>query len=114
MPSDIPPLAHITFVGTVIEWRGPAPFFFIAVPPDLVEAVRRAARLASYGWGVVPVQASVNETAFTTSLFPRDGGYLLPLKVVVRRDAGVVLGDRVAVDIQVLARDGVEDWQRVR
>lgn len=110
MPSDIPPLAHIRFTGTVIEWRGPAPFFFVALPPDLVETVRRAARLASYGWGVVPVQASVNDTAFTTSLFPKDGGYLLPLKVVVRKNAGVVLGDTVTVDIKVAARDGLGDW----
>lgn len=110
MPSDIPPLAHIRFTGTVIEWRGPSPFFFIAVPSDLVETVRRAARLASYGWGVVPVQASVNDTAFTTSLFPKDGGYLLPLKVLVRKNAKVVLGDTVTVDIQVAAKDGMEDW----
>lgn len=114
MPSDIPPLAHITFVGTVIEWRGPAPFFFVAVPADLVGAVRRAARLASYGWGVVPVQAVVKGAAFTTSLFPKDGGYLLPLKGTVRRTAGIVLGDAVTVDIQVAAKGGVEDWHRVR
>ncbi|MFV3128145.1 DUF1905 domain-containing protein [Niveispirillum sp. KHB5.9] len=114
MPSDSPPLAHITFVGTIIEWRGPAPFFFIAVPTDLVAAVRHAARLASYGWGVVPVQAVVNGTAFTTSLFPKDGGYLLPLKVAVRKTAGVALGDAVTVDIQVAATGGFQDWHRGR
>lgn len=110
MLSDIPPLAHITFTGTVIEWRGPAPFFFIAVPPDLVGAVRHAARLASYGWGVVPVRAVVKGATFTTSLFPKDGGYLLPLKVTVRRTTGIVLGDTVTVDIQVAAKGGAEGW----
>lgn len=95
------PLAEITFVGTVIEWRGPAPFLFVVVPEELVGELRFAARQASYGWGVVPVEAAINGAGFATSLFPRDGGYLLPVKVAVRKAAGVGLGDRVEARITV-------------
>lgn len=109
MPSDIPPLAHFTFVGTVIEWRGPAPFFFIALPPDRLGGVRQAARLASYGWGVVPVQAIVNDASFTTSLFPKDGGYLLPLKAAIRKTGAICLDDEVTVEIRVTANDSLWD-----
>lgn len=70
--------------------------------------MRHAARMASYGWGVVPVQAVVKGVAYTSSLFPKDGGYLLPLKVTVRRKAGVVLGDAVTVEIRVMATDRFE------
>ena len=38
---------------------------------------------------------------FTTSLIPRDGGYLLPLKLAVRKAAGVALGDRLAVAMTI-------------
>lgn len=110
MPTDSPPLAHFTFIGTVIEWRGPAPFLFVVLPPDRVEEVRHAARLASYGWGVVPVQAAVNGVAFTTSLFPKDGGYLLPLKVAARKAAAIGLGDEVTVEIRVVAKGGAQGW----
>lgn len=95
------PLADITFAGTVIEWRGPAPFLFVAVPEELVGELRFAARQASYGWGVVPARAAINGAAYTTSLFPRDGGYLLPVKVAVQKAAGVGLGDRVEARITV-------------
>lgn len=61
--------------------------------------LRYAARQASYGWGVVPVEAAIQGAASATSLFPRDGGYLLPLKVAVQTAAGVGLGDRVQVRI---------------
>ena len=60
-----------------------------------------AARAVSYGWGVIPVEAALGETTFTTSLFPRDGGYLLPLKDAVRHKAGVTAGDIIAVEMRL-------------
>jgi hypothetical protein len=56
----------------------------------------------TYGWGVVPVTARIGGTEFDTSLFPRDGGYLLPVKVAVQRAEGVDVGDRVAVTMSVV------------
>lgn len=105
MTPPIEPLADIAFVGEVIEWRGPAPFFFVAVPAEQVAEVRYAARSASYGWGVVPVEAVVNGTRFRTSLFPQDDGYLLPLKAAVRTASIVDLGEVVRVQIRVTAKD---------
>jgi hypothetical protein len=107
MEFDQQPLAEIAFDATVIEWRGPAPFLFVPVPQELVGELRYAARQASYGWGVVPVEAGINGASFTTSLFPRDGGYLLPVKVAVQKAARVGLGDDVAVRITVSAHSPV-------
>lgn len=98
------PLAAIAFDGEIVEWRGPAPYLFVPVPDDLVGEVRYAARLASYGWGVVPVEASIGGKDFTTSLFPRGDTYLLPIKVAVQKAGGVGLGDRVHVTMRIVAR----------
>ncbi|ALH78833.1 DUF1905 domain-containing protein [Sphingopyxis macrogoltabida] len=91
----------IAFEAEIIEWRGPAPFMFAAIPDEHVGAIRYAALSESYGWGVVPAVARIGASEFTTSLFPRDGGYLLPVKVAVQKAAGVGLGDRVAVLLRV-------------
>ena len=91
----------LRFRADVIEWRGPAPFLFAVVPDAHVGAIRYAAMTASYGWGVVPVVATIGGTEFATSLFPRDGGYLLPVKRAVQRAEGVGPGDRVAVALRV-------------
>ena len=77
-----------------------------ALAQDTVAAAQEgevhwAARTASYGWGCVPVTAEVAGVPFTTSLIPRDGGYLLPLKVAVRKRAGIALGDEVAVTMTI-------------
>lgn len=91
----------ICFDTVIIEWRGPAPFLFAAVPDEHIGAIRYAAMTASYGWGAVPVVATIGGTEFATSLFPRDGSYLLPVKLAVQKAEGIGLGDRVAVAMRV-------------
>ncbi len=92
---------NVVFTGLVIEWRGPSPFYFVTVPEDRAADVQEVAAMATYGWGVVPVEARIGELAFTTSLFPRDGGYLLPLKSAVRKPLGLSAGDGATVTMTV-------------
>ncbi|MFI8392839.1 DUF1905 domain-containing protein [Streptomyces sp. NPDC085540] len=92
---------RMVFASQVIEWRGPAPFYFVPVPEEQSADVRQVASAATYGWGVVPVEASIGEVTFETSLFPREGGYLLPVKNAVRTPLGLVAGDDVAVEMTV-------------
>jgi hypothetical protein len=92
---------QVRFAGRVVEWRGPAPYRFVALPGPAADDVREVAAAASYGWGAVPVEASIGGIAFTTSLFPKDGGYLLPLRDAVRGSLGVDVGDEVSVELRV-------------
>jgi hypothetical protein len=92
------------FEAEVIHWRGPAPYFYAPVPADQVDRLKAVARAASYGWGVVPVAAQIGETGFNTSLFPKGGTYLLPLKDAVRHAIDVTAGDTVAVVMTVRPR----------
>jgi len=85
------------FTARVIEWRGPAPFYYAVVPPEESEEIGAMSGAVTYGWGAIPVEAWIGDLRFTTSLFPKDGAYLLPLKVAVREATGVKLGDHVSV-----------------
>lgn len=60
------PIADISFSAAVIEWRGPAPHVFAVIPDAHVGEVHFAAREASYGWGVVPVEAEIGGLTFRT------------------------------------------------
>jgi hypothetical protein len=91
----------LEFEAEVIQWRGPAPYYFVPVPEPLCEDLRVAARDVSYGWGVIPVTVRIGGTSWTTSLFPKDGGYLVPVKDVVRRAEGLALGDTPTVHIAI-------------
>jgi hypothetical protein len=92
---------RLEFAGPVWYWRGPAPFHFVSVPPELVDELRAAAEVVSYGWGMVPVTVALGRAVFATSLWPKDGGYIVPLKAAVRHDEGIRVDDVVTVAIEV-------------
>ena len=91
---------ELEFSGQVVEWRGPAPYVFVPLPPDAADLVDEVKADVVY-WGVVPVRAWIGGTGFTTAMFPREDTWFLPLKVAVRRAEGVELGDVVDVRMQV-------------
>ena len=92
---------ELTFTGEVIYWRGPAPHHFVPVPEQESAAIEASAGLVSYGWGCIPVKASAGDTSWTTSLFPKDGRYLVPLKAAVRSKEGLELGDSVELIVLI-------------
>lgn len=91
---------EIEFSGEVVEWRGPAPFHFVRLPLDAADLVDEVKAEVVY-WGVVPVHARIGGTGFTTSMFPREDTWFLPVKDAVRRAEGVGLGDVVDVRLSV-------------
>jgi hypothetical protein len=89
------------FSGEVFMWRGPSPFHFVAVPDAESAQIEAMKALVTYGWGVIPVTAQIGDTEFTTSLFPKDGRFLLPVKDAVRRAEGLELDDVVSVRLMI-------------
>ncbi len=87
------------FVGEVIHWRGPAPWFFVPMPAAQSERIQERANEFTYGWGVIPVLVTIGETEFETSLFPKDGHYLVPVRAAVRRAEQIDEGDTVGVSL---------------
>jgi hypothetical protein len=92
---------ELAFDGVVIEWRGPAPFHFVPVPEPECAELHDVRAALTYGWGVIPVTARIGATSFTTSLFPKDGGYLLPVKDKVRKAEDLGPDSRVSVVLTV-------------
>lgn len=90
----------LDFSGEIIYWRGPAPYHFVEVPEEQSAAIEDVSTAVTYGWGCIPVKARIGSTEFTTSLFPRDDMYVVPVKVAVRKAEGLELGD--AVDVRIV------------
>ena len=88
---------ELEFTGEIIYWRGPSPFHFVPVPEQESAAIKAVSAEITYGWGVIPVLARIDDTEWETSLFPKDGRYLLPVKDRVRTAEVLDLGDTVTV-----------------
>jgi hypothetical protein len=89
------------FAGELWYWRGPAPFHFVTVPDEQCGPLEAASPIVSYGWGMIPVAARIGATRWTTALWPKDGGYIVPVKTWVRRAERLELGDEVTVGLAV-------------
>jgi hypothetical protein len=92
---------RLSFSGEIWFWRGPSPFHFVTVPDEESGELHAVSSLVSYGWGVIPVRAQIATTQWSTSLFPKDGGYLVPVKASVRAGEGLEVGDVVEVTLLV-------------
>lgn len=92
------------FEAEVIHWRGPSPYFFAPIPEHHGEEIKKVAKFATYGWGVIPVEATIDGVMFGTSLLPKHGSYLLPLKDDVRRKCNLTAGDLISASIAIHLR----------
>ena len=107
VPPSASGLFRVDFSGEVVYWRGPSPYHFVVVPDPALDEVASWS-FASYGWGCVPVHGRIGRTEFRTSLFPKDGGFVVPIKAPGRKAEDVDLGDVVRLRLD-LGTDGSTD-----
>ena len=92
---------HIEFDAKIWYWRGPAPWFFVTVPDKQCDDLRAISGFVTYGWGMIPARVRIGKTEWTTSLFPKDGSYIVPIKASVRNAEHLAEGDNVTVQLEV-------------
>jgi hypothetical protein len=91
----------IEFSGEIWVWRGPSPYHFVTVPEEECRILKEMSSLVTYGWGMIPVVARIGATEWKTSLWPKDGAYIVPIKDATRKAEGLTEGDTVTVEMTV-------------
>ena len=92
---------NIEFTGKIWFWKGPAPWFFVTVPAKQSRDLKAISGLVTYGWGVIPVHVQIGKTEWTTSLFPKDGNYIVPIRASVRKAENLEEGDKVTIQLEI-------------
>lgn len=91
----------IEFSGKIWFWRGPAPWFFVTVPEKESNDIKGISGIVTYGWGVIPAIVRIGKTEFKTSLIPKDGSYLVPIKAAVRKAENIDESDEVTIHLEI-------------
>jgi hypothetical protein len=73
----------------------------VTVPDEQSRDLKAISGFVTYGWGVIPVHARIGKTEWQTSLFPKDGLYIVPIKASVRNAENLEECDNVAVRLEV-------------
>ena len=89
--------------------KAPASWHFLTIEGEAAEAIHALALMRRLetgrrrGWGAMKVKARIGDTQWETSIFPDkgSGGWLLPVKAVVRKAEGLVSGDLVEVRVKL-------------
>ena len=91
----------LEFEGKIFFWRGPAPYWFVAVPEEESRKIKAISASVTYGWGVIPVWVQVGATRWKTSLFPKDGRYLVPIRLNVQKAENLSIDDSITLWLEV-------------
>ncbi|MHB1445416.1 MAG: DUF1905 domain-containing protein [Acidimicrobiales bacterium] len=89
-----------TVRAEVVEWRGPAPFFFLPMSEEDSADFKIEAAGLEY-WGQVSVHVAIGQTSFTTAVFPKDGRYLVPLRAKIRQAEEIEEGTGVTAIVRL-------------
>lgn len=91
---------NIEFEGKIWFWKGPSPYYFVTVPPGPSSDIHAISSYVTYGWGMIPVIVRVGRTEWQTSLWPKEGGYIVPIKASVRKAERLAEGDDVTIQLR--------------
>jgi hypothetical protein len=91
------------FEGTVWHYMNPNAVYFVSLPQDLSADILGLVGTSLNPWGTVPIDATIGDTTWYTSMFPRNNGayYDLPLRAKIRNKLGLVDGQLVTVSISI-------------
>lgn len=92
---------RLRVTGELWYWRGPAPFHFVTVPPAESADIASLAASVTYGWGMILVTVWLGDTEWSTSLWPKGGAYIVPIKQRVQRAEGAEIGDTLELELVV-------------
>lgn len=87
--------------GAIWYWRGPSPFHFVTVPPVESEMIHEVASVVTYGWGMIPASVTVGASTVTTALWPKDGGYIVPIKKALQDREGLGVDDVIEIVLDI-------------
>ena len=96
----------LTVTSLLWIWKGSdaaGRWYFLTIPDEESAEIRAQAFEDRRGFGSVRVKAQIGDVSWTTSVFPLNaGGYILPVKAKVRKDAGLAAGDEVTFTLELI------------
>jgi hypothetical protein len=88
---------------SVWVYPGKAGWHFVNIPKETSENIDFYFHHAKRGWGSLPVEVTVGNANWKTSIFPekKSGTYLLPLKSEIRKNEEIKEGDKISIRLEI-------------
>lgn len=91
------------FEGEVWFYNNPAAVYFVSLPKEMSAEILDLVGNSLNPWGTVPVDATIGDFTWESSMFPRKDRecYDLPLNTKVRKRLGLQAGNIVTITISI-------------
>lgn len=87
----------------LFKWPGEAAWYFIRINEKTTENIKDNFGMFAKGWGSIPVNVTLDKSKWKTSIFPeKNGTYLLPMKLQIRKAEKVEEEDSVSLTIEII------------
>jgi hypothetical protein len=98
-----PAKLKVRFEGEVWFYNNPGAVYFVSLPQELSADILDLVGNSLNPWGTVPVDATIGEFTWPSSMFPRKDRkcYDLPLNAKVRKRVGLQAGTIITVTIEI-------------
>lgn len=76
---------------------------FITLPSNVADEINFFYADQKRGWGSLPVEVTIGESTWSTSIFPQKEtkSFFLPVKALVRKNENIADGDEVECKIKI-------------
>ncbi len=101
--SSGPATLRFQFEGEVWFYTNPGAQYFVSLPGEMSAEILDLVGQSLNPWGTVPVDATIGEFTWASSMFPRKERkcYDLPLNAKIRQRAGLHAGNIISVTIDI-------------
>jgi hypothetical protein len=98
-----PGTLRFQFEGEVWFYTNPSAVYFVSLPGQMSADILDLVGQSLNPWGTVPVDATIGDFTWASSMFPRKERtcYDLPLNAKVRKRVGLQAGNIISVTIDI-------------
>lgn len=88
----------------IFKWTGKGAWFFVRIEKETAEKIKENFAMFSRGWGSLPVNVTIGNSTWKTSIFPdKKDTYLLPIKSQIRKAEQIQEGDELNFQLEIIA-----------
>jgi hypothetical protein len=90
--------------NTIWLWQGKGAWHFVTIDKAIGDEIKAMFGYLKAGWGSLPVQLTLGESIWKTSIFPdsKGGVYLIPIKKIILKAEKLDVGDEVEIELEVM------------
>lgn len=78
-------------------------WFFVRIEKETAEIIKDNFGMYAAGWGSLPVNVTLGNSTWKTSIFPDKGTYLLPIKSQIRKAENISEGGDLNIKLEIIA-----------